>query len=74
MYGLEKKSSEKFAFDLEKQIKEGTQKKKVLENIEKRIHEMKKHLREGASEKEFDTFELLLQGYSALKRVIQKIK
>jgi hypothetical protein len=74
MYGLEKKPGEKFVFDLEKEIAEKPgHGKKILEKIEKRIHELKKHLREGASEKEFDQLGVLLHGYSALQKVLRKV-
>ena len=55
MYGLEKQPGEKFAFDLEKEIKEKPHRgKEILEKAEKRIQEIKKLLREGANEKDFD--------------------
>ncbi len=75
MFGLEKKPGEKFAFDLEKEIKENPHRgKEILETVEKRIQEMKKHLREGANEKDFDQFGILLHGYAALQKVLRKVK
>lgn len=75
MYGLEKKPGEKFAFDLEKEIKEKPARgKHLLEAAEKRIHEIKKLLREGANEKDFDHLGILLHGYSALQKVLRKVK
>jgi hypothetical protein len=74
MYGLEKKPGEKFVFDLEKEIQESPLRgKEILETAEKRIHEIKKQLREGANEKEFDQLGVLLNGYSALQRVLRKV-
>ena len=74
MYGLEKKPGEKFAFDLEKEIKEKPSRgKEILEKAEKRIHEIKKLLREGANEKNFDRLGILLHGYSALQKVLKKV-
>lgn len=74
MYGLEKKPSEKFAFDLEKEIKEKpTRGKQILEKAEKRIQEIKKQLREGVDEKEFDQLGILLHGYAALQKVLKKV-
>lgn len=74
MYGLEKKSDERFAFDLEKDIKTKPQNgKKILEKTEKKIAEIKKHLREGASEKDFDSLGTLLHGYAALQTVVRKL-
>lgn len=75
MYGLEKQPGEKFAFDLEKEIKEQPHRgKEILDKVEKRIHEIKKLLREGASEKDFDRLGILLHGYAALQKVLRKVK
>lgn len=74
MYGLEKQPGEKFAFDLEKEIKERpTRGKEVLDKAEKRILEIKKALREGQNEKDFDRLGILLHGYTALQKVIHKV-
>ena len=75
MYGLEKKSPGMFEFDLEKEINGKPEKgKKILESVEHKIHQLKKMLREGANEKEFDQLGILLHGYTALQKVIKKIK
>ncbi len=74
MYGLEEKEKrEKFAFDLEKRIKKEPQHlKELLEKAEKRMTEIKKLLREGANEKDFDRLGVLLHGYAALQKVLKK--
>ncbi len=73
MYGLEKKPKERFAFDLEKELKEKPSKgKQLLEKVEEKIHEIKKLLREGASEKDFDRLGILLHGYASLQKVLKK--
>ena len=75
MFGLEKKRGEKFAFDLEKEIREKPSRgKKILDKVEDRVQEIKKHLREGANEKDFDKLGILLHGYAALQKVIRKVK
>lgn len=76
MYGLEKKpSGEKFAFDLEKEIQDKPHRgKEILKQVEERIHELKKLLREGANEKDFDKLGILLHGYAALQKVLRKVK
>ncbi len=75
MFGLEKKPGEKFAFDLEKEIKERPSRgKEILDKVEKRIQEIKKVLREGANEKDFDELGILLHGYAALQKVLRKVK
>jgi len=74
MYGLEKKGDKKFAFDLEKEIKEKPARaKQILEMAESRILEIKKSLREGANEKDFDKLGTLLNGYAALQKVLKKL-
>lgn len=74
MYGMEKKPGEKFAFDLEKEIKENpTRGREILDKVEKRMHEIKKSLREGQNEKDFDRLGILLHGYAALQKVIRKV-
>ena len=75
MFGLEKKPGEKFAFDLEKEIKENQSRgKEILDKVEKRIQEIKKILREGADEKDFDELGILLHGYASLQKVLRKVK
>lgn len=75
MYGMEKeKKGRKFDFDLEKEIKEDPARgKEILAKVEKRILDIKKKLREGQNEKEFDRFGVLLQGYVALQKVLKKV-
>jgi hypothetical protein len=74
MYGLEEKERrEKFAFDLERRIKDEPQHlKELLAKAEKRMAEIKKLLREGANEKDFDRLGILLHGYAALQKVLKK--
>ncbi len=74
MFGLEEKEKkEKFAFDLERRVKAEPQHlKELLAKAEKRILEIKKLLREGANEKDFDRLGILLHGYAALQKVLKK--
>ncbi|HEX2583060.1 MAG TPA: DUF5398 family protein [Chlamydiales bacterium] len=74
MYGLKKEPKGKFAFDLEKEVKEKpTHGTKILEKAEQRILEIKKQLREGVESKDFDQLGLLLHGYAALQKVLKKV-
>lgn len=74
MFGLEKKSPEKFAFDLEKEIvTKPERKREILAKVTMRIQELKQLLREGAQEKDFDKLGLLLNAYTALQKVVTKI-
>lgn len=74
MFGLkDKEQHEKFAFDLERRIKnEPKHLKELLEKAEKRITEIKTLLREGTNEKDFDRLGILLHGYAALQKVLKK--
>lgn len=75
MFGLEKgKDRGKFMFDLEMEIKDRpSHGKELLDKADQRIQEIKKALREGASEKDFDKLGILLHGYTALQKVLKKI-
>ena len=75
MFGLEKrKPGEKFAFDLEKEIHANPSRGKTIQKkVEERIQEIKKLLREGQNEKDFDRLGILLNGYAALQKVLKKV-
>ena len=74
MYGLEKKPKERADFELEKQIKGNPAKAKdLIEKAEQRTQEIKKLLREGSNEKDFDRLGILLHGYVALQKVLKKV-
>ncbi|MBI5272956.1 MAG: DUF5398 family protein [Chlamydiia bacterium] len=78
MYGLEEKDKKnkqgRFIFDLEKRIKEEPKHgQSLLEKAELRLQEIKKHLREGSKEKDFDRLGILLHGYAALQKVLKKV-
>ena len=75
MYGLEKgkKDGGKFKFDLELEIQTSPGRgKELLLKAEKRIQEIKKALREGAGDKEFDKLGSVLHAYTALQKVLKK--
>lgn len=76
MYGLEKEDNKRkrFSFDLEKEIEASSAKKKeLLTKAEERIQELKNVLREGSKQKDFDQVGVLLQGYTALQKVLKKV-
>lgn len=76
MFGLEKNKDtpKRFEFDLEKDLKQSDkEKKKILSQIEKQTLQLKTTLREGTAAESFDKCGLLLQAYSALQRVINRI-
>jgi len=75
MFGLEKSPREKFDFDLEVDIKENPKKTKELFNkIESNINKIKQSLKKGGSQEELNKLGTLLQGYTALLRVLKKIQ
>ena len=74
MYGLEKKPKAPFEFDLEKDLKTDPNKtRELLKAVEARIHEIKGFLREGTATENFDNFGVLLHGYAALQKVLNKV-
>jgi Family of unknown function (DUF5398) len=73
MYGLEKKPKHVFEFDLEKDLKKDPSKAhELLKSTEKKIHEIKAQLREGTKGPELDQLGCLLQGYTALQKIIKR--
>lgn len=78
MFGLEKGQQnrrEKFHFDLEMDITKHPQKtKKMLQEIDEKINNIKETLRKGtSSKKENEELGILLQGYTALEKVINVV-
>jgi transcription termination factor NusB len=74
MFGLEKQPGEKFAFELEKEIKENPSRgKEILDSVEQKIQEIKQVLRTGANEKDFDRLGILLHGYVSMQKVLKKV-
>lgn len=73
MFGMEKKKA-LFEFDLEANMKKDSQKKQaLLKEVEEKVQELKTHLREGSGSEEFDQYGILLHGYAALQKVLNKI-
>ncbi len=74
MFGLEKKPRQLFEFDLEGDLKKNVEKKKALVgSVEEKIQQIKSFLRSGTNTEDFDQYGVLLHGYSALLKVIQRI-
>lgn len=75
MFGLEKKEKKKkFQFDLEQEIHDDPEKgKKLIKQAEERMEELKKLLREGLQEEEFEQFGILLHAYSAMQRILKRM-
>jgi len=75
MFGLEKKKKPKaFEFDLEKQLRSSKDEaKKVLHQIDSQSRRLKSALRKGQASENFDQCGTLLQGYAALRRVVNRV-
>ena len=74
MYGLEKKPIKTFEFDLEKDLKKDPSKvKELLKTTEAKIHEIKSQLREGKKGPDLDNLGVLLHGYTALQKVLNRL-
>jgi hypothetical protein len=74
MYGLEKKPLKVFEFDLEKDFKKNPNKvRELLKNTEAKIHEIKSQLREGKKGPDLDNLGILLHGYTALQKVLNRL-
>lgn len=73
MFGMEKKKA-LFEFDLEIELKKDSKKKQaLLQEVEKKIQELKTSLRGGTSTENFDQFGILLHGYAALQKILNRI-
>ena len=74
MFGLEKKGEAPFEFDLETEFRENPAKlKQKIKQVEERIQEIKNLLRQGSSSADFDKLGVLLHGYAALQKVLNRI-
>ena len=77
MFGLEKqnkkKAIEEFVFELEKELKDPKAHEKLKNKIEGRVQKIKEVLRDGEDKEQFDQLGALLQGYTALLKVISRV-
>jgi len=74
MYGLEKKPKALFEMDLEKDLKKNPTKiQSLLKSTEHKIQEIKTQLREGSKGADFDNLGVLLHGYTALQKILNKL-
>lgn len=74
MYELSKKKPERFLYGLESEIREDPKKgKDLLKKVEADIHELKKTLRTGVKEEEFDHLGVLLHGFVAMQKVLKRM-
>ncbi len=74
MFGMEKKPNEPFAFDLEEDLKKDPKlATQMMKEIDERMGELKNLLRQGAETDDFDDYGVLLHGYAALKKVLNRV-
>lgn len=72
MEGQQKKKSAEFVFELEKEFKNNKLHKEFKEKIEQRIQLIKEALRSGENKEEFDSYGVLLHGYTSLLKVMSR--
>ena len=73
MFGMEKKTRKLFEFDSEKELKKDDKKRKdFFQQIEKQSNELKSALREGKASENYEQCGVLLQGYAALSKVMER--
>ncbi len=75
MFGMEnqkKKKTPEFVFELEKEFKNSKKHKECKDKIEKRIQTIKEVLRSGENKEEFDSYGVLLHGYTSLLKVMSR--
>ena len=75
MFGLEKSPREKFDFDLEIDLKDNPQKaKELLNKIDSTTKKIKQKLKSGGSKEDLNKLGVMLEGYTALLKVLKKIQ
>jgi len=77
MYGMEDYSKQKSkpnqpTYELERELKDSKTRKEIVDKCEQRVNTLKAEIRSGAQKEMYDQLGLLLQGYMALKKVINK--
>jgi hypothetical protein len=74
MYGLEKTPKALFEFDLEKELKKNPSKvHELVKKADVKIQEIKNLLRQGSKGPELDQLGILLHGYTAFQKVLNKL-
>ena len=78
MFGLEngkqdnKKQAEEELLDFELDVSDTAKQEKLKQHVMNRVQQIKSTLRGGAVKEEFDHFGVLLHGYTALAKLIEK--
>jgi hypothetical protein len=76
MFGMEqekrRKGRDQYSFDLENELKEPGKLRAYKEHIQEQMNQLKSMLRKGEDKKSFDRMQVLLQGYLACQKVLQR--
>ena len=68
------KAAPKFEYELEREIKKKpADAKRIAGEIDKKVAHIKSHLRDGTDQESFMRITLLMHGYLAYKKVVEKI-
>ena len=76
MFGMEKQkksNSGKMEFDLEKESKDPQKLRAMRERVETRTQQLKQDMRAGTTRQQFDTTKVLLEGYVAASKVLDRL-
>ncbi len=74
MFGLEEENRKVFEFDLEKTLKSSkAEKDKIQAAVQKNKTQLKNKMQKGADSDKFEDLGILLHGYVALEKVINKV-
>lgn len=74
MFSFEKKKTPDVPYDLEKEWKNPSKASAWRKKIDERVEELKSMIRKGNSPEEFRELEVLLQGFLALKKIMNRVK
>lgn len=78
MFGMEKnkdgkKKTDDYLYDLEKDLKDGTNMRQFKQKTDERVQTLKSMLRQGEDKKQFDDAQVLLHAYLAMQKVVQRL-
>ena len=63
-----------FEFDLERALKDAGKRKEIIHRCDERIIQLRDLLRQGGSQELFDQLTTLLNAYTALRRVVERVR
>lgn len=74
MYGLQNKKPKQppILFDLEVELKSPKKRKELIEKVDERMGQIRNHLRAGEEKETFGNLVVILNGYLALLKVLNR--